>query len=227
MTGAPLAEELLLLAHDDSGRPTVSRDGLDLGLAAAVLAELALADRIAYADGALQVVDPSATGAPVPDAVLDRLRADTAHSPESWLQRLRIRLRDRFLAELIVRGVIREEPGPVGDEQSSGLGFVPVGVENAPPGGDVRNRLAAALAGTELPDEQTAVLATLVAAVGMAPPLPLTGASAAAAGERLTAIAESPGLLGGLPGDVVRPQPARTVAALGLAILPNVVPATG
>lgn len=225
MTGAALAEELLLLAHDDSGRPTVSRDGLDLGLAAAVLAELALADRIAYADGALQVVDPSATGAPVPDAVLDRLRADTAHSPESWLQRLRTRLRDRFLAELIVRGVIREEPGPVGDEQSAGLGFVPVRVENAPT--DARNRLAAALAGAELPDEQTAVLATLVAAVGMAPPLPLSGASAAAAGERLTAIAESPGLLGGLPGDVVRPQPARTVAALGLAILPNVVPATG
>ena len=226
MTGAPLAEELLLLAHDDTGRPTVSRAGLDLGLTAAVLAELALAGRIAYAGGVLHVLDPTPTGAPFPDAVLDRLRADTPHSPESWLQRLRPRLRDRFLAELIVRGVLWEqEPGTAGGEEP--LGFVPDPAVSASAAGKVQHRLAAVLAGTEVPDERTAVLATLVAAVGMAPPLPLTGDAAAAAGERLTAIAESPGLLGGLPGDVVRPEPAGTVAALGLAILPNAVPVTG
>src|SRR5690348_16356661 len=46
MSSVALAEELLLLAYDDdSGRATGSTIGLDLGMAAAVLLELALAGR--------------------------------------------------------------------------------------------------------------------------------------------------------------------------------------
>ena len=69
MTGVALAEELLLLAYDDeTGKATDARIGLDLGMAAAVLVELALAGRIAYADGNLAVIDPA------PDRRADRRR---------------------------------------------------------------------------------------------------------------------------------------------------------
>ncbi len=65
MTTVPLAEELLLLAYDnESGKATGSRIGLDLGMAAAVLVELALAGRIAYADGMIVVIDPDADRRP-------------------------------------------------------------------------------------------------------------------------------------------------------------------
>ena len=70
MTSIPLAEELLLLAYDDqTGKATGSRIGLDLGMAAAVLVDLALAGRVAYADGFLKVIDPTPTGEAIADAV--------------------------------------------------------------------------------------------------------------------------------------------------------------
>ena len=60
MTSIALAEELLLLAYDDqTGKATGSRIGLDLGMAAAVLVDLALAGRVAYVDGYLKVIDPT------------------------------------------------------------------------------------------------------------------------------------------------------------------------
>ena len=83
MTSVALAEELLLLAYDDeTGKATGSRIGLDLGMAAAVLVELALAGRIAYADGDLIVVsDPTPIGEPIADAVLAKAgRRHAAHA---------------------------------------------------------------------------------------------------------------------------------------------------
>ena len=95
MTTIPLAEELLLLAYDDqTGKATGSRIGLDLGMAAAVLVDLALAGRIAYRDGYLAVVDPSPTGDPIPSPVINKavkdvqaryaqLAADLANPPSA------------------------------------------------------------------------------------------------------------------------------------------------
>ena len=82
MTGVALAEELLLLAYDDeTGKATMPRISLDLGMAAAVLVELALAGRVAYADGNLAVVDPTPTGEPIADAVLAKIAADDPAHP--------------------------------------------------------------------------------------------------------------------------------------------------
>src|SRR3954464_12868275 len=70
MTSIPLAEELLLLAYDDqTGKATGSRIGLDLGMSAAVLVDLALAGRIAYRDGFLKVTDPTPIGDPIAAAI--------------------------------------------------------------------------------------------------------------------------------------------------------------
>lgn len=217
MTGVPLAEELLLLAYDDeTGKATTSRIGLDLGMAAAVLVELALAGRIAYADGNLTVVDPTPTGAATPDDVLARINSDTPHSPASWVQRLRHGLRDRILGDLVDRGVVR-------DVAETELGFIHVHRYPAVDGSveaDTRRRLAAALTGDNAPDERTAALATLVAAVRMEPALGLTGAEATDAHQRLEQIAGGAGFNGSvsLEDSVVRPSVALVVDALGRAI---------
>ncbi|MFI1192017.1 GPP34 family phosphoprotein [Micromonospora sp. NPDC020750] len=217
MTGVALAEELLLLAYDDeSGKATMPRISLDLGMAAAVLIELALAGRIAYADGNLVVADPTGTGEPTLDEVLARMAADTPNTPSSWVQRLRHGLRDRILGDLVARGSVR-------DVEETELGFINVHrYPAADPSveADSRRRLAEALADGQLPDERTAALATLVAVLRMEPALGLTGDAARDARVRLEEIAGGAGFSGtvGLDASVVRPSVALVVTALGAAV---------
>ncbi|WP_433347214.1 GOLPH3/VPS74 family protein [Micromonospora sp. CA-111912] len=217
MTGVALAEELLLLAYDDeSGKATMPRISLDLGMAAAVLIELALAGRITYADGNLVVADPTGTGEPTLDEVLARMAADTPHTPSSWVQRLRHGLRDRILGDLVARGAVR-------DVEETELGFIHVHrypTADASVEADTRRRLAEALADGQLPDERTAALATLVAVLRMEPALGLTGDAARDARVRLEEIAGGAGFSGtvGLDDSVVRPSVALVVTALGVAV---------
>ncbi|MFD1325371.1 GOLPH3/VPS74 family protein [Micromonospora sonneratiae] len=217
MTGVALAEELLLLAYDDeSGKATGSRIGLDLGMAAAVLVELALAGRVAYSDGMIVVTDPAPIGHPVTDEVLARIAAEPANTPASWVQRLRHGLRDRVLAGLCERGIVRD----VGEKA---LGAIPThrypsvdaSVET-----DIRQRLAAALTDDKLPDERTAALATLVAATRMEPSLGAAGGVDSEAHQRLSEIAGGAGFSGGigLESSTVRPSVALVVAELTRAI---------
>ncbi|MFV2115622.1 GPP34 family phosphoprotein [Micromonospora sp. LOL_025] len=217
MTGVALAEELLLLAYDDeTGKATMPRISLDLGMAAAVLIELALAGRIVYSEGSLTVVDPTPTGEPLVDGVLARMAADTPHSPSSWVQRLRHGLRDKILGDLCAQGVVR-------DVDETELGFIHVHryptVDPAVEA-DTRRRLAEALASGELPDERTAALATLVAVLRMEPALGLAGDAAREARQRLEEIAGGAGFSGtvSLDDSVVRPSVGLVVAALGRAV---------
>lgn len=217
MTSVALAEELLLLGYDDeSGKATGSRIALDLGMAAAVLVELALAERIAYSDGSIVVIDPTPTGDAIADDVLARIAADTPHSPSSWVQRLRHGLRDRILADLVARGVVR-------DIDETELGFIHIHrypVADASVEAECRQRLAGALTGENAPDERTAALATLLAATRMEPALGLTGAAAKDAHQRLEEIAGGAGFAGNvsLEESTVRPSVALVIAALSRAI---------
>ncbi|MEU7608588.1 GPP34 family phosphoprotein [Micromonospora sp. NPDC049204] len=217
MTGVALAKELLLLAYDDTtGKATMPRISLDLGMAAAVLVELALAGRIAYADGSLAVIDPTPTGEPVADEVLGRVAADTPHSPASWVQRLRHGLRDRILGDLCSQGVVR-------DVDETELGFIHVHrypVVDATVEAETRQRLAEALTGAAAPDERTAALATLVVVLRMESALGVDGETAADARRRLEEIATGAGFSGEVSTDdsVVRPSVGLVVAALGRAV---------
>ncbi|HEU4427102.1 MAG TPA: GPP34 family phosphoprotein [Pilimelia sp.] len=217
MTTVALAEELLLLAYDDeTGKAIGSRIGLDLGMAAALLVELALAHRLALADGAIVVVNPKPIGDPIADDVLAKVAGDTPHTPASWVQRLRHGLRDRVLADLCARGVMR-------DVDETTMEFIHLHrypTVDASVEQDVRARLAAALAGDSIPDERTAALATILAAVRMEPVLRLPDGELAAAHRRLEEIAAQAGFAGGvnLEGSTVRPSVAIVVAALIRAI---------
>jgi plasmid stability protein len=212
-----LAEELLLLAYDDeTGKAIGSRIGLDLGMAAAVLVELALAGRIAYSDGTIVVIDPSPTGGPIADDVLGRIAADTPHTPASWVQRLRHGLRDRVLADLCARGVVR-------DVDETAMGFIHLHrypTVDASVEAEVRARLGKALSGEDQPDERTAALATLVSAVRMEPTLGLSDGEMKGAHQQLEKIGGGAGFTGSisLEESTIRPSVALVIAALAKAI---------
>jgi hypothetical protein len=217
MTSIPLAEELLLLAYDDqTGKATGSRIGLDLGMSAAVMVDLALAGRVAYVDGYLKVLDPTPIGEPIADAVLAKAADDEPHTPAQWLQRLRHRLRIRVLEDLVARGVVQDV-----DETQMGV----IHVHRYPTTdhayeAEIRRRLAEALTTQDVCDERTAALATLLCACRMEPALRLPAEQAVQAHERLEQIAAGAGFSGtmNLEDSIVRPAVALVVATLGRAI---------
>ena len=217
MTSIALAEELLLLAYDDqTGKATGSRIGLDLGMSAAVLVDLALAGRIAYVDGYLKVIDPSPIGDPIADAVLAKAADDEPHTPAQWLQRLRHRLRTRVLEDLVARGVIRD----VDETQLGAIHVHRYPTTDPAYEAEIRRRLADALVGDSICDERTAALATLLVSCRMEPALRLPAEDAVRAHERLEAIAAGAGFSGSanLEDSIVRPSVALVVATLGKAI---------
>jgi hypothetical protein len=217
MSSVALAEELLLLAYDDdSGKATGSHIGLDLGMAAAVLVDLALAGRLAYAGGMIVVVSAAPTGEPIADEVLGRIAADTPHTPASWVQRLRHGLRDRILADLCAQGILR-------DVDETTLGFIHLHRYPTADGTvetELRERLGRALTTDELPDERTAALAALVAAARMEPALYLSGDEIAAAHQRLEQISDAAGFTGtvSMEESSIRPSVALVVSVLVKAI---------
>ena len=217
MTSIALAEELLLLAYDDqTGKATGSRIGLDLGMAAAVMVDLALHNRVAYVDGFLKVMDDTPIGESIADAVLAKAAADDPHTPAQWLQRLRHGLRARVLADLVARGVVRDV-----DETQMGVIHVHRYPTTDPAfEAEIRKRLAEALITPGMPDERTAALCTLLTAVRMEPALRLPPEEAAEAHRRLEEIASGAGFSGSvnLEDSIVRPSVALVVATLGRAI---------
>jgi Golgi phosphoprotein 3 (GPP34) len=218
MTSIALAEELLLLAYDDeTGKATGSRIGLDLGMAAAVMVDLALAGRIAYVDGYLKVIDPTPTGEAIADAVLAKAVADDEmHTPAQWLQRLRHRLRTRVLEDLVARGVVRD----VDETQLQYIHVHRYPTVDPAVEAEIRKRLGEALMSEGSPDERTAALCTLLTACRMEPALRLPAEEASEAHARLEAIANGAGFAGGtnLEDSIVRPSVALVVATLGKAI---------
>lgn len=109
----PQAFALLQIAPD--GRRSTDGQRLDLGLAGAVLADLALRGAITLEDGRVGVASGEATGDAALDTVLEQIRSivavsGTARKAKWWVQRLGKRpLRDAVLAGLVQRGVITEE----------------------------------------------------------------------------------------------------------------------
>ena len=217
MTSIALAEELLLLAYDDeTGKATGSRIGLDLGMAAAVMVDLALAGRISYVDGYLKVIDRTPTGEAIADAVLAKAADDEPHTPAQWLQRLRHRLRTRVLEDLVARGVVRD----VDETQLEYIHVHRYPTVDPAVEAEIRKRLGEALMSEGAPDERTAALCTLLTACRMEPALRLPPEEASEAHARLEAIANGAGFAGGtnLEDSIVRPSVALVVATLGKAI---------
>ncbi|GAA3860903.1 GPP34 family phosphoprotein [Saccharothrix violaceirubra] len=159
-----LAEEIALLAYDDSGALRLGRPVFEYGLAGGVLLDLALAGRIDVVDNRVTVLDPTPTDHPVLDHALAAIAADKDRKPKDWVTRLSKGLPDRVLSSLVDAGVLRREQDKV-------LLLFPRTRYPAPDGGEpaeeteARQRLARAITSEDPVDPRTAALASLVAAL--------------------------------------------------------------
>ncbi len=108
-----LAEEFFLLALDDeSGWLAASvMDMLRFGLSAALLADLALQNKIVVKDRRVLLLDPVAVGDELLDWALQKIRdADKPFKLKHWINALGFRKLPRQIAErLVERRVLREE----------------------------------------------------------------------------------------------------------------------
>jgi hypothetical protein len=110
----PLVEELLLLSHDDGdGTFELPDSTRDVALAAAVLMDLALLDRVDTDVENGIIVNPAPTGEPVLDAALARLQSESPDGTlAEWLSLLADdgpAIRDGAVARLVERGILRHE----------------------------------------------------------------------------------------------------------------------
>jgi len=109
----PQAFALLQIAPD--GRRSTDGQRLDLGLAGAALADLALRGAITLEGGRVGIATGALTGDVALDGVLEQVRSvfsvsGTPRKAKWWVQRLGKRpLRDAVLAGLVQRGIITEE----------------------------------------------------------------------------------------------------------------------
>ena len=167
-----LAEDLLLLLLDDTtGKPQVNSVSLDYALAGAVLAELAMAGRIEvvstggfFGGRKVSVVNAAPTGDDIADAAL-QLAGVKPRGAERLVPKLSKGLRKQLLERLEQRGILHRESARV-------LGIFP---RDRWPTADVsseeralRQRLHDVLVVGMTPDERTAAIAAMLAAVDQA-----------------------------------------------------------
>jgi hypothetical protein len=176
-----IAEEFLLLSLDrQSGRPMLGAERLRPALGGALVAELALMERIGITPheagwsrrGRITITNLS----PTDDAELDEALRKLAESEGKRVKnvvsdsaskkvRLSYGLRERLLARLAKAGVLEQREGTV-------LGFIP---RTTWPAGDhaaeddVRERLQSTLVSGLTPTERTLVLTALLHVTGLLP----------------------------------------------------------
>ncbi|WP_027344330.1 GPP34 family phosphoprotein [Hamadaea tsunoensis] len=83
-----IADEFWLLAHDSAGRPLPSTRTLELGLAAAVLAELLVEQRIDLTAGPVVPVGGRRPEETVARSAYDLIDGEPRHPVSAWLPRL-------------------------------------------------------------------------------------------------------------------------------------------
>lgn len=176
-----IAEEYLLLALDEkTGKLRVGGDVLGPALGGALVAELALRERIGVTPheagwnkrGRVTITNLTPTDDPELDAALDKLSENEGRKVKDLLseystkkRRLSHGLRERLLERLAASGQLVKTEGTV-------LGFIP---RTTWPAGDsaeeeeLRRRLHAALVDGTTPTERTVALIALLQVTGLLP----------------------------------------------------------
>ena len=174
-----IAEEYLLLSLDDeTGKPRIGSDRLEPALGGALLAELALMERVGVTPpeagwtkrGRVTITNLKPTDDPELDAALHKLAENEGKKVKDLLSgfaskknRLSHGVRDRLLERLAAAGMLVQTEGTV-------LGFIP---RTTWPAGDpapeeeIRRRLQGALVGREIPAERTVALIALLQVTGL------------------------------------------------------------
>lgn len=164
-----MPEELLLLMLDDERGVLREGAGLagDYALAGAILAELALANRVDSDPHRVWAADPRPTGDALLDGVLARLGADPVpHDSRHWIETLGAEadvFRNALLGSLVAKGVLRQESGR----------FLWVFAERRYPAvsgkeeREVKARIIGVLFNDEIPDPRDSLLIGLCRAAGL------------------------------------------------------------
>ncbi len=162
-------EEILLLMLDDQDGRLVDlpRSAMNGVIAGAVLMDLAMHDRIDSDLQELRVVDRTPTGDPLLDTTLASLSAaQGGRNSSAWVEEVARDaddLREKALARLVSRGILRKEEGrflwvfhtrryPVIDDREQR---------------EVKARLRELVLGSDIPDPRDVVLVCLVEAAGL------------------------------------------------------------
>lgn len=103
-----IAEEMMLVTRADSGYDHVGY--ADLAVAGALLAELALRERVELADGRLAMVDTTPTGDDLLDEALRRFAERVGKKPKNVLQRVGRGLAREVLERLSRAEIVQERP---------------------------------------------------------------------------------------------------------------------
>ncbi|WP_405445757.1 GPP34 family phosphoprotein [Streptomyces achromogenes] len=105
-----LGEEIMLLTLDDETGVVQERTRADHAVAAATLAELALAGRIGIVEGDVAVQDRSPMGVPALDTALETIAArEKPAEPYAWVSRLARTAVADARRGLLDKGLVREE----------------------------------------------------------------------------------------------------------------------
>jgi hypothetical protein len=111
VTNVSLPEMVALFAYAGEGFSR-SVEILDYGLAGALLAELALAQRLAIVDGKVVPTNASPTGEVLCDSALRRMERDPVkRAPRDWVLRLSKDARRDVLDRLVQKGLLRRQKG--------------------------------------------------------------------------------------------------------------------
>lgn len=154
-----IVEELFLLLRRDDGKAESSMSYNGYGLAAAVVTDLVLAERITLSDDKdprVGVVSSAPTGHPALDAALARLVEKDGKRLSGLVTDRRLHVEDQVAQALSAAGVIRVE-------EKRALGLVPARypVRDPEPERRVRERLRTVLAGGEPQPADATILSIL------------------------------------------------------------------
>ncbi|MBA0126360.1 GPP34 family phosphoprotein [Haloechinothrix sp. YIM 98757] len=185
-----LAEDLLLLASDDDTGRRIGMNNLEYALAGALLIELVGLERVDVADDEdaavrLTVRDGAPPGEDFLAGILDTVAELDGRKPKDVILGLSGVLATRLLDGLAERGVARAD----GDAPPAILPVSRWPSEESSHEYDVRARLRRALLEDEEPDERTAALISLLAAIDAVPRV-AEGVDRAAMRKRAKSIAE-------------------------------------
>jgi hypothetical protein len=157
-----LHEDLMLLfINEQNGKLRTDSSSVENALAGAVLIELVNSGRVAFEPNGkkLQIVDPT----PLENPLLQEsvARFDKPMKPQRAVERLRKKLRDKVIAQLADRGVVRVEPRKV-------LGIFPAKsyrITDETVSGEVRKAVGEVAHGYRGADARTGSLLTLLHSV--------------------------------------------------------------
>ena len=160
-----IVEELFLLLRRDDGRPASATAQRGYGLAAAVITDLALAERVALSDDKdprLTVLVPGAVGHPALDAAMQRLEQRDGKKLSSLVTDRKVAVEREVAGVLAAAGVITVV-------EKRALGLVPEAypVVNGEPERRLREQLRTVLMGGT-PRTEDATLLTILQGLGIA-----------------------------------------------------------